>query len=60
VKKRYPWWVYGLIALLVLVIGFVFRACYESPLAASARTATRSGYGACPFDDSGPERTIIT
>ena len=37
--RKYPWWVYGLIALLVLIMGFVYRACYEYPPAVSARLA---------------------
>jgi hypothetical protein len=39
VKKRYPWWVYGLIIVLVVAIGLVYRACYERPPAVSARAA---------------------
>ena len=38
-RKRYPAWVYGLILLLVLLTGFIYRACYERAPPISARVA---------------------
>lgn len=36
-RMRYPWWVYGVIAVLVLSLGFLYRACYEHPPSISAQ-----------------------